>query len=103
MIFHSSDHTRKLHSFPTLRSSDLGLSNSADTNLSLETNHTSNIALEFALYDQRIYGTIEYFNRDSRDLLQSVPISRVTGSSSTLKNSGSINNKGIELDRKSVV
>lgn len=75
-----------------------GLSNAADANLSWETNHTSNIALEFGLYDQRIYGTIEYFNRDSRDLLQSVPISRVTGFSSTLKNIGSINNKGIELE-----
>src|SRR5690625_7511419 len=75
-----------------------GLSNAADANLSWETNHTSNIALEFGLYDQRIYGTIEYFNRDSRDLLQSVPISRVTGFSSTLKNIGSVNNKGIELE-----
>src|SRR5690625_5590756 len=41
---------------------------------------------------------IEYFNRDSRDLLQSVPISRGTGFSSTLQNIGSINNKGIELE-----
>lgn len=75
-----------------------GLSNAADANLSWETNHTSNLALEFGLYDQRLFGTIEFFNRDSRDLLQSVPISRVTGFSSTLKNIGSINNKGIEIE-----
>lgn len=70
----------------------------ADENLSWETNYTSNLALEFGLMDQRITGTIEVFNRDSKDLLQSVPISRVTGFTSTLKNVGEINNKGIEIE-----
>jgi TonB-linked SusC/RagA family outer membrane protein len=73
------------------------LSNAADANLSWETNYTYNLGVEFGMFDQRLYGTIEYFNRDSKDLLQSVPISRVTGFSTTLKNIGSINNKGIEL------
>lgn len=75
-----------------------GLSNAADANLSWETNYTSNIGLETGLFDERLYATIEFFNRDSRDLLQSVPISRVTGFSSTLKNIGSINNRGLELE-----
>ncbi|HUH27376.1 TonB-dependent receptor [Gelidibacter sp.] len=73
------------------------LSNVADENLSWETNYSTDIALEFGLLKNRIYGTIEYFTRDSKDLLQSVPISRVTGFSSTLKNIGSIRNKGLEL------
>jgi len=75
-----------------------GVSTIADANLSWETSYTSNIALEFGLMDQRITGTIEYFNRDSKDLLQDVPISRVTGLSSTLKNVGEINNKGVEIE-----
>lgn len=75
-----------------------GVSTIADANLSWETSYTSNIALEFGFLDQRITGTIEYFNRDSKDLLQDVPISRVTGFSSTLKNIGEINNKGIEIE-----
>jgi len=70
----------------------------ADENLSWETNYTSNLALEFGLLDQRITGTIEVFNRDSKDLLQNVPISRVTGFYSSLKNVGEINNKGIEIE-----
>ncbi|MBO3097674.1 SusC/RagA family TonB-linked outer membrane protein [Gelidibacter pelagius] len=73
------------------------LSNVADENLSWETNYSTDIALEFGLLQNRIYGTIEYFTRDSKDLLQSVPISRVTGFGSTLKNIGSIRNKGLEL------
>lgn len=75
-----------------------GISSIADANLSWETSFTSNIALEFGLLDQRITGTVEYFNRDSKDLLQDVPISGVTGFYSTLKNVGEINNNGIEIE-----
>jgi TonB-linked SusC/RagA family outer membrane protein len=75
-----------------------GVSTAADANLSWETSYTYNIALEFGLLDDRIGGTVEFFNRDSRDLLQDVPISMVTGFSSTLKNVGEINNRGIEFE-----
>ncbi len=70
----------------------------ADKDLSWETNYTTNIALEFGLWDQRLYGTVEYFNRDSKDLLQDVPISTVTGFGSTLRNIGKINNRGLEVE-----
>ena len=75
-----------------------GISNIADRNLTWETSYTYNAALEFGLFDQRLTGTIEYFNRDSKDLLQDLPISMTTGIGSTLKNIGEINNKGIEIE-----
>ncbi len=75
-----------------------GVANIADANLSWETSYTYNVALEFGLFNNRLNGTIEYFNRDSKDLLQSVPISTVTGFSSTLKNIGEINNHGLEIE-----
>lgn len=74
-----------------------GISTIADRNLQWETNYVTNVGLDFGLFKQRLYGTVEYFNRDSRDLLQNVPISRVTGFSSTLRNVGEMNNKGLEL------
>ncbi|MCI1720311.1 MAG: TonB-dependent receptor [Bacteroidales bacterium] len=74
------------------------ISTTADENLTWETNYTTNIALEFGLFDQRLYGTIEWFNRDSKDLLQDVPIPTVTGYSSKLQNIGKINNKGFEIE-----
>jgi TonB-linked SusC/RagA family outer membrane protein len=70
----------------------------ADANLSWETSYTSNIALEFGLFEQRISGSLEFFNRNSKDLLQDVPVSLVTGFSSTLKNVGEINNRGLEVE-----
>jgi TonB-linked SusC/RagA family outer membrane protein len=74
------------------------LSNNANPDLTWETNYTTNIGLEFGLFKQRLTGTIEYFNRDSRNLLQDVPTSTTTGFSSTLANVGEINNKGIEVE-----
>ena len=74
------------------------LSTVADSNLSWETSYNTNIAVEAGFWDQRLYGTIEYFNRDSKDLLQDVPISTVTGFSSTLKNVGEVNNHGVEIE-----
>jgi TonB-linked SusC/RagA family outer membrane protein len=75
-----------------------GVSTIADANLSWETSYTSNIAIEFGLFDQKLSGSLEYFNRDSKNLLQDVPISTVTGFSSTLQNVGEINNKGVEFE-----
>lgn len=68
-----------------------------DKNLKWEKNLATNIALEFGLF-KRLTGTIEYFNRNTEDLLQRVPISTTTGVSTVLKNVGSINNKGVEID-----
>jgi hypothetical protein len=75
-----------------------GVSTIADANLSWETSYTSNLALEFGVLNQRLSGSIEFFNRNSKNLLQDVPISTVTGFSSTLKNVGEINNRGLEIE-----
>lgn len=74
------------------------LSTNANPDLTWETNYTTNIALEFGLFKQRITGSIEFFNRDSKNLLQDVPISTTTGFSSALANVGEINNRGVEVE-----
>jgi TonB-linked SusC/RagA family outer membrane protein len=66
--------------------------------LSWERNFVTDAALEFGFFDNRLRGTIEYYNRDTKDLLQSVPLSMVTGFSSILRNVGEINNKGWEIE-----
>ena len=74
------------------------LTSAPNPNLKWETSYTYNLALEFGLFANRLSGTIEYFNRDSKNLLQDVPISLVTGMSSTLSNIGEINNRGWEIE-----
>jgi len=70
----------------------------ANGDLSWETSYTYNIGVDYGLFANRVRGSLEYFNRDSKDLLQDVPISTVTGFSSTLQNLGEINNSGIEIE-----
>lgn len=74
------------------------LSSKPDPNLKWENNYTTNVALEFGLFNNRVTGTVEYFNRDSKNLIQNVPISMTTGVSPTLTNVGEINNKGLEIE-----
>lgn len=69
----------------------------ADANLKWEKSYTMNFGTEFSMLNNRLFGSVEYFSRDSKDLLQDVNISLVTGFSSTLKNIGQINNKGVEI------
>ena len=75
-----------------------GISNVPNPDLRWEKNFISNVALEFGFIDNRVRGTLELYSRDSKDLLQNVPISRVTGFSSVLANIGAVNNKGIEIE-----
>ena len=70
----------------------------ASDDLRWEKSYTYNLALEYGFLDNRITGSVEYFNRDSKDLLMNVPISRVTGFSSTLRNIGEVNNHGFEVE-----
>jgi len=70
----------------------------ADDKLTWETNYTSNFGLEAGFLDNRLTINVEYYNRDSKNLLQNVPISTNTGFSSILTNFGAMNNKGLEIE-----
>ncbi|MDD5871177.1 MAG: TonB-dependent receptor [Bacteroidales bacterium] len=74
------------------------ISSIGNNNLSWETSYNANVGIDFALLSNRLRGTVEFFNRDSKNLLQDVPISQVTGFSSTLQNIGRINNHGVEIE-----
>ena len=66
--------------------------------LSWEKQTISDLALDYAILDNRISGSVTLFNRKSNDLLQSVPLSLTTGHSSQVKNIGEVENKGIEIE-----
>ncbi|SHF83232.1 TonB-linked outer membrane protein, SusC/RagA family [Cnuella takakiae] len=61
-----------------------------------ENNTTANIGVDFSLFD-RLQGTVEVFNRVSKDMLFDVPLPLSTGISSRRDNVGSLYNRGIEL------
>ncbi|MFD2919963.1 SusC/RagA family TonB-linked outer membrane protein [Terrimonas rubra] len=75
-----------------------GINTVGNRDLKWETNYNTDIALEFGLFKQRLTGSVEYFNRASKDLLLDVPTATTTGYSSVLANIGELNNRGIEID-----
>jgi len=64
--------------------------------LTWEESAAFNIGLDFGLWN-RIDGTIEYFNRQSDNLLLDVPVSRTTGFISATQNFGAMRNSGFEF------
>ncbi|HCM35252.1 TonB-dependent receptor [Chryseobacterium sp.] len=65
--------------------------------LKWETNLNLNVGLEFAILNNRIKGNIEYFKRESQDLLFNVPVAPSIGISDYPANIGTIQNTGFEL------
>ncbi|WFE84628.1 SusC/RagA family TonB-linked outer membrane protein [Parabacteroides chongii] len=69
----------------------------ATPNLSWETNLNTNVGLDFGLWNNRLSGTVEYFERRSKDLLFSKDLVPSSGFSSMDENIGAIKNYGWEL------
>jgi TonB-linked SusC/RagA family outer membrane protein len=73
------------------------LNNVGNPDLTWEKNAIFNTGVDFAFFNNRFSGTIEYYNRTTFDLIVAVPLSLTQGISSQNRNVGSVNNKGIEL------
>lgn len=67
--------------------------------LSWETVNQFNVGIDYAFFQSRIRGAVEYYNRVTNDLYYAVPISAVTGQSTLRQNSeATVTNSGFELD-----
>ena len=65
--------------------------------LSWEKNHPLDIGLEFAVLDNRLSGTIDWYTRKTTDLFMDMPVSYTNGVSNLNFNVGSMQNTGIEI------
>ncbi|MCP9237135.1 SusC/RagA family TonB-linked outer membrane protein [Lewinella sp. JB7] len=65
--------------------------------LEWETNAQSDVAIEFGLFDYRLSGTVEYYNRVTDNLLFEVPLPLSTGNDAVNANIGSMYNRGVEV------
>src|SRR5699024_10193413 len=59
-----------------------------------------NIGLDYSFLNSRISGSIDYFNRTTRDQLFVKPLPSVVGFSSVRTNIGKVNNKGMDISLK---
>ena len=72
--------------------------------LGWETAAQTDIGLDFSLWENRIYGALDFWNKDNRDLLLDTQIPATSGLQNTTitENVGSINNKGIDFELNAV-
>ncbi len=68
-----------------------------DPFLTWETTATSNYGVEFGLFGGKLDGSVEYYERESVDLIYDKPVPISTGNSSVKTNVGALKNYGIEV------
>ncbi len=73
-------------------------------NMDLKWEMTSewNYGIDFGFFNNRINGTIDIYNRTTRDLIFARSVSSINGYNSILENVGTSSNKGIELGLNTV-
>ena len=77
---------------PTISQSSVG-----NPDLSWERNNQVDVGLDFRLWD-RVYGSFDWYNRRTHDLIWNRPTPASTGLSSRLENVGVLQNSGFEFD-----
>ena len=77
---------------PTISQSSVG-----NPDLSWERNNQVDLGLDFRLWD-RVYGSFDWYNRRTHDLIWNRPTPASTGLSSRLENVGVLQNSGFEFD-----
>ncbi|MGQ7868738.1 SusC/RagA family TonB-linked outer membrane protein [Sunxiuqinia sp. sy24] len=65
--------------------------------LKWETTKQLNFGFDMGFLDNRIYATIDYYTKETTDMLLALPIPSSTGFTSILQNIGSIRNRGFEF------
>lgn len=71
----------------------------ANPNLTWEKTYMTNIGLDFAFLNNRLSGSVDIYNKDTRGILISLPAPLEHGTSTVPdQNAGEVNNKGFELD-----
>ncbi len=78
--------------------SDGNLAYKGNPELTWEKSNAFNVGVDFSLWQSKLSGTIEYFNRETSDMLYDKPVSPSLGYSTIPVNIGSMRNNGLEIE-----
>ncbi|WP_420322205.1 SusC/RagA family TonB-linked outer membrane protein [Flagellimonas sp.] len=73
------------------------ISSLSNIDLGWETTTGLNLGLDFAVFDSRLNGNIEYYNNDTEDILYPIQLPTLTGFNTISANIGKVHNWGIEV------
>jgi TonB-linked SusC/RagA family outer membrane protein len=74
----------------------------ANLGLSWETNNTLNLGIDYGFFENRVTGSIDAFDRRTKDLLLSQPILWINGFGGISNNVGELQNRGLEFELSTV-
>ena len=75
----------------------IGPVSTGNPELTWETTTQTDIGLDFGILENRISGSIDYYNAVTTDLLLNFQLPKTSGFNSVVRNAGSIQNRGIEV------
>jgi TonB-dependent starch-binding outer membrane protein SusC len=78
--------------------SGTGLSRASNPDLKWESTSSLNIGLDYGILNNRIQGSIEFFNKTTNNLLYRIPVPQPAPFDNQLANVGGMKNTGIELE-----
>ena len=68
-----------------------------NSRLQWEKSHEVNVGLDFGFFNGRIHGSVDWYDKRSKDLLYDVDLPLLTGGQSMTTNVGSVKNTGVEI------
>jgi TonB-linked SusC/RagA family outer membrane protein len=87
--------------FPKISGPSYGLNSPANKKLSWESTRTTNLGLDFGIFN-RLDGSIEYYHKTTTDLLGNQLLDPFTGQGAALSNIGKLVNDGINISLNTV-
>jgi len=69
----------------------------SNNNITWETTAITDIGIDFSLFKNRLYGTVDYFNKVTSNILRSAQVPGFVGLSAPTINSGEMKNEGYEF------
>lgn len=85
----------KLNSYTNLPYGEI--ESPANPYLKWEQSRTTNIGLDFGLFDNRLRGAVDYYNKVGKDIFSNRTLDPTTGFTSMFVNTASMRNRGVEL------
>lgn len=69
----------------------------ANRNLTWESTQVTNLGIDFAVLNNRISGSLDFYHKKTENLLGNIPTNGFTGVTTIVGNLGDLTNKGVEL------
>lgn len=79
------------------RNKYINLSNPANEDLKWESSYMTNFGIDWSILSRRLWGSIEVYNKDSKDIIGRMSLENTNGWNSASFNFASMNNKGFEI------